>query len=58
MKTRILVAAVGLPLLLVVVLALPSVATTVLVAAMCVLAVYELLIGAGFCKHVRPDGSD
>ena len=53
MKTRILVAAVGLPLLLVVVLALPSVATTVLVAALCVLAVYELLIGAGFCKHTR-----
>ncbi len=53
MKTRILVAAVGLPLLLLVVLVLPSVATTVLVAAMCVLAVYELLIGAGFCKHTR-----
>ena len=53
MKTRILVAVVGLPLLLLVVLVLPSVATTVLVAAMCVLAVYELLIGAGFCKHTR-----
>ena len=53
MKTRILVAAVGLPLLLVVVLALPAAATAVLVAAMCVLAVYELLDGAGFCKHVR-----
>ena len=53
MKTRILVAAVGLPLLLVVVLALPAAATAVLVAAMCVLAVYELLDGAGYCKHVR-----
>ncbi len=53
MKTRILVAAVGLPLLLVIVLALPVAATAVLVAGMCVLAVYELLDGAGFCKHVR-----
>ena len=53
MKTRILVAAVGLPLLLVIVLALPAAATAVLVAAMCVLAVYELLDAAGFCKHVR-----
>ncbi len=53
MKTRILVAAVGLPLLLVIVLALPSVATAILVAAMSILAVHELLIGAGFCKHVR-----
>ena len=53
MKTRILVAAVGLPLLLLIVLALPSAGTAILVAAMCILAVYELLIGAGFCKHVR-----
>ena len=53
MKTRILVAAVGLPLLLVVVLVLPSVATAILVAAMSILAAYELLIGAGFCKHLR-----
>lgn len=53
MKTRILVAAAGLPLLLAVVLILPSVATAILVAAMCILAVHELLIGAGFCKHVR-----
>ena len=53
MKTRILVAAIGLPLLLLVVLVLPSVATAILVAAMSIVAVYELLIGAGFCKHVR-----
>ena len=53
MKTRLLVAAIGLPLLLVIVLALPSVGTAILVAAMCIIAVYELLIGAGFCKHVR-----
>lgn len=53
LKTRILVAAVGLPLLLLIVLVLPAVATAVLVAAMSVVAVYELLIGAGLCRHVR-----
>ena len=53
MKTRILVAAVGLPLLLVIVLVLPSLATAILVAAMCGLAAYELLFGAGFLHHVR-----
>ena len=53
MKTRILVALIGLPLLLAVVLVLPPVGTAVLVAAMCVLAAYELLYGAGFCKHPR-----
>lgn len=53
MKTRILVAVVGLPLLLAIVLVLPDWATAVLVAAMTVIAAYELLIGAGFCKHVR-----
>lgn len=53
MKTRILVAAIGLPLLLAVVLVLPSVGTAILVAALCILAVHELLIGAGFCKHIR-----
>ena len=53
MKTRILVAAVGLPMLLAVVLFLPPVGTAILVSAMCVLAVYELLIGADFCKHPR-----
>ncbi|MBR7009593.1 MAG: phosphatidate cytidylyltransferase [Oscillospiraceae bacterium] len=53
MKTRILVALIGLPLLLAVVLLLPSAATAILVAAMCILAVHELLRGAGFCDHVR-----
>ena len=43
MKTRILVAVAGIPLLLVVLLALPSYATAILLAAMCVVAVYELL---------------
>lgn len=53
MKTRILVAAIALPLLLVVVLVLPSVGTAILVAAMSILAAYELMIGAGYVKHIR-----
>lgn len=43
MMTRILVAVVGIPLLLVVLLILPACATAILLAAMCVVAVYELL---------------
>ena len=53
MKTRILVAAIGLPLLLVIVLLLPSFATAILVAGMCGLAAYELLFAAGFLRHLR-----
>lgn len=53
MKTRIIVGVVGLALLLIVVLALPAVATAILVAAMAALAVYELLIVTGLVKHVR-----
>ena len=53
MKTRILVAAIGLPLLLVIVLVLPSYATAILVAAMCGIGAYELLYQAGFLKHLR-----
>ena len=47
MKTRIIVAAVGLPLLLVVLLVLPPVATAILVGAMSVIAVYELMYQTG-----------
>lgn len=53
MKTRIIAAAIGLPLLLLIVLALPSVATAILVAAMCALAAWELLFAAGFLRNVR-----
>ena len=53
MKTRILVAAVGLPALLAIVLFLPSIATAILVAGMCAIAVYELLYSAGFLRHLR-----
>ncbi|MBP3633558.1 MAG: phosphatidate cytidylyltransferase [Oscillospiraceae bacterium] len=53
MKTRIIVAAVGLPLLLVVLLALPPIATALLIAAMSVVAVYELLWATGLVKDIR-----
>lgn len=52
MKTRIIVAAIGLPLLLVVLLALPPIATAILIAAMSVLAVYELLYQTGLVRNL------
>ncbi len=52
MKTRIFVSAVGIPLLLIVLLALPSMATALLVAAMAVVAVYELLWRTGLVKNI------
>ena len=53
MKTRILVGVVGLPLLLLVLLVMPPIATGILVAAMSVIAVYELLIGTGLIQDIR-----
>jgi len=52
MKTRILVAAVGLPVLLVVLLALPEVVTAILLAAMCVVAIYELMYQTGLARNL------
>lgn len=52
MKTRIIVAAVGLPLLLVVLLVLPPVATGILMGAMSVIAVYELLYQTGLARNL------
>lgn len=52
MKTRILVSIVGIPLLLVVLLALPEIATALLIAAMSVIAVYELLWRTGLGKDM------
>ena len=43
MKARLLVAAVCIPALLVILYALPPIAMTILVAAMCGLSVHELL---------------
>lgn len=53
MKMRILVAGILLPLLLIVVLALPKVFTAVLFGLMCVLAAYELIVPTGYVKHPR-----
>lgn len=53
MKSRILVAVVGLPLLLLILLVMPPVATGILVAAMSVVAVYELLFRTGLVQDIR-----
>lgn len=53
MKKRIIVAAIALPLLLIVLLALRTVFTAVLLAAMCGLAAWELLYATGLVRHVR-----
>ena len=53
MKTRILSAAVALPLFLLVLLVCPLWATTVLTAAMAVLAARELLLTAKLAEHKR-----
>ena len=52
MKQRLLVAAVGVPLLIVVLVILPPVATWILTAAIAAAAAWELLHTAG--KHVTP----
>ena len=54
MRTRILVAAAGIPLLLVVLLVLPSWATALLLGAMCIVAAYELLFGTALIKKKGP----
>lgn len=53
MLVRILAAAVCLPLLLVVVLLLPAVATAILFAVACMVAAYEMLWRTGILKHRR-----
>ena len=53
MKQRIIVAAIALPLFLVVLLALPAIATAILFAAMGAIAVWELLHATGLVRHTR-----
>lgn len=53
MLTRILAAVVLLPLLLLVVLVLPSIYTAILFGLAAVVAAYELLWGTGLVKHKR-----
>ena len=53
MKTRVITAAVALPLLLIVVLALPKIFAAILFGLMLALAAYELLMSAGYVKNIR-----
>ena len=53
MKTRIIAAAVALPLLLVVLLVLPPVATAILLSLMCVVAVWELMCVTKLAPNLR-----
>ena len=53
MKTRIIVSLVLLPLLLIVVLALPKIFTAILFGLMAAIAAYELLISTGYLKNIR-----
>lgn len=53
MKTRILAAVLLLPLLLIVVLALPKIFTAILFGVMASIAAFELLNGTGIVKHPR-----
>lgn len=53
MLVRILTAAVSIPLLLVVVLLLPPVATAIVFALFCMVAAYEMLWRTGILKHKR-----
>ena len=56
MAQRLMVAAVGIPLLLLVFLWLPAIWLVVMFAALAVVAVHELLWSTGFVKHVRITG--
>lgn len=51
MKTRIVAAAILLPLLLLVVLAAPKIFTAILFALMAAIAAYELMVGTGLVKQ-------
>lgn len=52
MKTRIIVSVVGIPLLLLVLLVLPPIATALLIGAMSVIAAYELMWRTGLTKNI------
>lgn len=53
MFKRIMVAVVFIPLMLLIIYALPEVAVPVAMAAVCAIAVYEALCATGFLKHTR-----
>ena len=53
MKTRILAAAVLVPALFVVILALPKIFTALLFGVMCAMSAYELMYATGLVRHPR-----
>lgn len=53
MKTRVIAAAVLIPVLLIVVLIAPPICTAVLLGFVCAIGAYELLAGTGLVKHIR-----
>lgn len=53
MKVRLIVAAVGIPLLLLILLLLPTVVTSVVCGLVAALAAFELLKGTGLVKNIR-----
>ena len=53
MKTRLIAAAVLIPVLLVVVLIAPTICTAVLLGLVCAIGAYELLAGTGLVRHMR-----
>ena len=53
MKTRVITAAILVPLLLIILLALPKVVTAILFGILAAIAVYELLMGTGYIKQFR-----
>ncbi len=53
MKTRLISAAVLLPVLLIILLALPEVVTAVMIGLMAAIGAYELLNNTGLVQHIR-----
>ena len=53
MKTRLISAAVLLPILFVIIYALPSIVFAILIALFCAIASFELLRGTGLVTHTR-----
>ncbi len=53
MKTRVIAGVTLLPLLLAIVLFAPKICTAILFGLMAAIAVYELMVGAGFVKSLR-----
>ena len=53
MRSRLIVAAICIPVLLIILLALPLIALPIFIALISIVAVYELLLATGMMKHRR-----